>query len=84
MKLNYGDLVNDISRKEDAKMTTLLRNMIKGAGTIFCIAPSEKLRTSKRKRYNPHRSGMMALKSDWEKVGKSFSIVLDRSINEKG
>ena len=62
-------------------MTRLIRNMMQGAGSIFCIVPAGRRRTTVKKRYRPNKSISAALKSDWEKVGGDISRALGNAAN---
>jgi len=60
-------------------MTKMLKNMIKGATSIFIIPPTGKYKDIEKKRYKPHKSISAAMRSDWEKVGGDLNRALDRA-----
>ncbi len=60
-------------------MTKMLKNMIKGAASIFIIPPAVKCKGIEKKRYKPHKSIAAAMRSDWEKVGGDLNRALDRA-----
>lgn len=56
-------------------MPQLLKNLLRGAGSILEILPAPRTRT--RKLYNPPSSDSDALRQDWEKVGQDMWQAID-------
>lgn len=61
-------------------MTKLIKNILKGASTVFDINPPPR-RTSLEKHYKPHKTDAAALRSDWQKIGGDFNKALKRVVN---
>ena len=60
-------------------MGRLIKNIFKGATTIFSITPAPKLRPASKKHYKPYKSAVSATKSDWMKIGGDFNKAIQRA-----
>lgn len=61
-------------------MTKLIKNILKGASTVFDINPPAR-QPCFEKHYKPHKTDSAALRSDWQKIGGDFSRALKRVSN---
>jgi len=62
-------------------MTKAIKNIIKGASSVFSIAPPPLRESSINRHYKPHKSDDAALRSDWQKISGDFNKSLKRAVN---